>query len=160
MYHDLFNIYFVLIALGTKLVADLNVGTESSFPHGLTLLNVNGKFQLYFWATTVAAGIEPYRMEVQYLSSIHEANNTVENIFSISPNPAQNEVLISFYEKENFAATQWQLSNLNGQIFQKGAISDSQNVQINLSDLSAGLYFIAVQDRNGKQSVEKVMIQR
>jgi trimeric autotransporter adhesin len=81
-------------------------------------------------------------------------NNNVQ----ISPNPAQNEMLIDVKSSDD-VAKDWtfNISNSNGQIVKSGMIS-SKSQRLNCVDLPNGFYILRVQTAHW-QSIKKVAIQ-
>ena len=78
---------------------------------------------------------------------------TMENAFSVYPNPAQN---VLFVETQCFASqptpTAYRITNLTGQTLLQGQIT-AENQQIDVESLPAGMYFISV----GGQTVKFVV---
>lgn len=73
--------------------------------------------------------------------------------FKLYPNPAQNEVIIQLPFEEN--AT-YQILNLIGETISAGEISGSK--KLNIEDLSSGIYFVRIINKNKFNSVKKLMI--
>ena len=88
-------------------------------------------------------------------------NNPKNPIFTLSPNPANNQVTLSFTTPIN-ANTKILLTDLSGKtvtIYNNPA--NSQSITINRNNLPKGLYFVQVQDANSNQvlGVSKVVFE-
>ncbi|MFK8103996.1 MAG: T9SS type A sorting domain-containing protein [Saprospiraceae bacterium] len=76
------------------------------------------------------------------------------NAIKIYPNPAQNRV---FVEMERSIAFQFRISNVQGQILQRGGSTTA----IALSSLPAGLYYLEIVEKETKERiVEKLIIEK
>ena len=83
-------------------------------------------------------------------------NNTFEvnNNFSVSPNPANDFVTIS--NADNISVTAISITDLNGRVVKQNSYSNVTNVQVNVSDLAAGVYMMCISSDRG--SVTKKII--
>ena len=87
---------------------------------------------------------------------IYQSINSLENYSKISifPNPAKDIIHINNTELSQY---QVDILNVNGELV-KSSKSNSQNTTIEVSDLSAGLYFILINDEKGNTTKRKVVI--
>lgn len=82
--------------------------------------------------------------------------NTPEEAVAVFPNPVSSMAIIAVATNDE-ADYSVQLSDIRGQIkFEKQYSKETPSVQLDLSELSEGVYFVTVQ-RNGKRVVNKVM---
>ena len=76
--------------------------------------------------------------------------------FSIIPNPAHNYVTIQISEQELTAVSVY---NLNGsQVIMQQMPAGVQNEQLDISSLSAGMYFVHVTTKDGQILTEKLLV--
>jgi len=87
-------------------------------------------------------------------SSIDEASNS--NSFTMYPNPSTDQVFTSYTGKE--AAVMF-ITNMLGSVVQSNNITIGTNV-INVSELSAGVYFVYVVSANSKSLKQKLIISK
>jgi hypothetical protein len=83
------------------------------------------------------------------LSNALSTNNFLESSFSLYPNPFQSNVFISFSKKlenTNFII----YSTLGQKVFEKKLLSSENNLELN--DLSSGIYFYQLQTKGQTQS--------
>ncbi len=87
-----------------------------------------------------------------------DASNTLSISYSISPNPAKENINITF-NKPFSKQTQLNIYNVFG-VLNKSAVipSNKNNLDISVSDLASGVYFISVQTKNGNTASQKVII--
>jgi hypothetical protein len=82
-------------------------------------------------------------------TTIHE--NNLDNTLVIFPNPTTSVINIS--DKQNqFQNSTIEIKNYLGQL----VFTTPFNSQINLSDLSAGMYFLTTEDKNNKRTIKIV----
>ncbi len=82
----------------------------------------------------------------------------VENRFIISPNPAQNKILVKLWEGAEL--DRWAIYNITGQMVKSGNIKSSETFTINgLKEFESGLYFLQLKDSSGKYGVQKFAIE-
>ncbi len=74
--------------------------------------------------------------------------------FSVSPNPAKDLITIS--NTENISVNSISITDLNGRIVKQNTYSNETNVQVNISDLSSGVYMMNITSAEG--SVTKKII--
>ena len=95
-------------------------------------------------------------------SSVGQRNNNkaVNLTVKISPNPAQNIIGVQLYGYAG--AVTIHLLNVDGKVLKKEKVSGSfvNHVQMNVADITNGIYFLAVIDEKGKRQTEKVIIHR
>lgn len=68
-------------------------------------------------------------------------------VFSVTPNPARNKVVISNIEKENVV-----LYNLLGKILAVPQIKSHNSCQLDLKDIPSGIYMISIKGASGNRS--------
>jgi hypothetical protein len=84
-------------------------------------------------------------------------NATFDNAitsFSVSPNPANDFITIS--NSENVLVNAISITDLNGRVVKQNSFTDVTNVQVNISDLSSGVYMMNITTDKG--SVTKKII--
>jgi hypothetical protein len=87
------------------------------------------------------------------LVGVDDKNPLDEDVI-IYPNPTTNTVNLNMDSK--FFNGTWQLTDLTGQILLKGEISNNENFQLDISNLTPATYFLRIS--NGKEyKVEKVV---
>ena len=74
--------------------------------------------------------------------------------FSVFPNPANDFVTIS--NSENISVNSISITDLNGRVVKQNTYSNGTNVQVNISDLSSGVYMMNITSDKG--SVTKKII--
>lgn len=82
----------------------------------------------------------------------------VDYLFRVSPNPANNEVLLQFNEVLD-GAVEWQLYDMLGRV-QAGSrqVSSLETARVSVAELPAGMYWVLV--RNGRQiDAKKLVVQ-
>lgn len=92
---------------------------------------------------------------------VHEANNGVNNVVAY-PNPSANSTTIDVNLKENAKMDIAILDNM-GQVIYTTRIDGNQGsnkIDVNLSNLSSGIYFYQVKVENSKPVTKKMMIQK
>lgn len=82
-----------------------------------------------------------------------ESNEMVSNQFSVFPNPASNVINIG---NENAAITNVSLADLNGRTVKQFELDKVSSTQLNISDLSSGMYMMTIQSTQG-ETVKKIM---
>lgn len=74
--------------------------------------------------------------------------------FSTYPNPANNIVTIS--NTDNILLTNVVITDINGRNVKEVKVNNASETEINISDLTAGIYFMNIQTDNGK-AVKKII---
>lgn len=74
--------------------------------------------------------------------------------FSVSPNPANDFITVS--NSENIFVNAISITDLNGRVVKQNSFSNLSNVQVNVSDLSSGVYMLNISSDKG--SVTKKII--
>ena len=77
------------------------------------------------------------------------------NFISVFPNPASKFLNIQFPEPKSGRI---QISNLQGKIIERQNISDKNNVEILVANLSSGIYFFSFMDEKSNKIVNKKFI--
>ena len=70
-----------------------------------------------------------------------------ENAFAVYPNPASNVINVS---NENYKITSVSISDLNGRIVKQSAFDNLSKVELNVSDLSSGVYMMNIKSAQGE----------
>ena len=86
--------------------------------------------------------------------SLLSTDNFLKDAFSVSPNPANSIVKISNTQDINVSAIS--ITDLNGRVVKNASYENVSNVEVNISDLTAGVYMINVKTDSG--SVNKKII--
>jgi hypothetical protein len=84
----------------------------------------------------------------------HEEFTNAEGL-SVFPNPTDRFVQLSMNNSESF---DYQLVNLNGAVILTGS-SEYSKAQLDLNDLSKGIYFLELTSEKGERYSQKVMLQ-
>ncbi|MES2543397.1 MAG: T9SS type A sorting domain-containing protein [Bacteroidota bacterium] len=74
-------------------------------------------------------------------------NTLPESKFAVSPNPANNVIKIT--NTENINVTAIAVSDLNGRVVKQQSFNDASNIQVNVSDLSTGMYLMKITSDKG-----------
>jgi hypothetical protein len=88
-----------------------------------------------------------YTLEITRLQGL-DVQSFEENLISIYPNPAQNQITI----QSNIKMDSYLIFNAVGKIVMNG---DFTNTAINIESLNAGIYFIALRDEDNNQTYHK-----
>ena len=88
-----------------------------------------------------------YTLEITRLQGL-DVQSIEENLISIYPNPAQNQITI----QSNIKMDSYLIFNALGKIVMNG---DFTNTAINIESLNAGIYFIALRDEDNNQTYHK-----
>lgn len=103
--------------------------------------------------------IPVYRYDATYrsfTSGLDDLNKN-RNFFSISPNPANNQIRIDL-EKNSLNPAEMTIMDLTGKIVRKETLKTQQS-RIDLSNLENGLYFLHIMGNN-RFDTEKLIIQK
>lgn len=94
---------------------------------------------------TIPVGFSPevIRMYYNQVTGIFETNPERVAVFSVFPNPAKNQFTIRLKEAVK-AGSSVSIMNLNGQVVKKELINQ-MSTQLNVSELSSGIYFVTLQ---------------
>lgn len=106
-------------------------------PYGGTKIELNGITKRLRWKLSIPE------------------NSNKETTFKIYPNPIQSGSII--HTENNFGATQFSISNIEGKLIQKGKLMSSNEIQ--LAQLSAGIYLLEISNAEGKKARQKMSIQ-
>ncbi len=79
------------------------------------------------------------------------------NLFSIYPNPAQNELFIT--SKNSSVNLKIKIYNLEGKLLSTKDIAFEKQVSIDVSNLTSGIYFLNIEDENGNTTIKKFIKQ-
>jgi ELWxxDGT repeat protein len=140
---------------GTKMVADLVVGSGSGYPRNTAFTKLNGKPTLLFFATIDANGTEPYKMEIPLVTPTQD-NITTTSLFTMFPNPSTGNfhILVQDNSSTHFV----EISDLQGRVMYQKAFDSNSPITINEA-FAKGLYLVKVRDENNVFQVRKLVIQ-
>lgn len=133
---------------GTVCAGEIEAGATGSFPQNLNLKCQN----LYFTASTSAEGLELWALNTGWIVGDEEL--VEEETLLIYPNPSNGEFVIDFgrtIENGNL-----QILDVNMKTVHSESVSELNKISIT-SDLSAGTYFVMINDGTSN-TVEKVQI--
>ena len=82
------------------------------------------------------------------------AFNLVASNFSVSPNPASDFITVS--NSDNILVSGISITDLNGRVVKQNSYENVSNIQVNVSDLSSGVYMMNIKSEKG--SVTKKII--
>jgi subtilisin-like proprotein convertase family protein len=100
-----------------------------------------------------------FEIEIDPSVVVSTENLTDVNSFTVFPNPAQDRLNIQFKQAVN-GRVDIQLTNVQGQLLQSQRFDNAlEQVQLNTSNLTDGIYFIYVKTESGT-ATQKVVIQR
>lgn len=138
---------------GTKMVADLSVGTGSGYPRNTAFTKLNGKPTLLFFATIDANGTEPYKMEIPLVTSAQE-QEVVGDLFTLFPNPTQG-VFHVITGSDNTGGL-LQLMDIQGRVIHQETLS---NAPITISEhLEKGVYLVKLSNSKQQYQVRKLVV--
>jgi hypothetical protein len=83
---------------------------------------------------------------IPYNTSIEETNNKASNAFVLYPNPTNGDITLNFNGQINTGIIT--IYNVNGQEVLNTQIKQSKSLILNASELTNGVYFIRVQNKN------------
>lgn len=154
-------------AAASSATATLTVGTTPLFadhtpvqtftvPGGAVFALLNGTWTapeagVYYFgfhhntATTTASA--SLVIDTINITSILSTNDVLAGAFGIYPNPASD--VVSVKNTKNIQINTISLTDLNGRIVLKNAANVAGDTQINVSDLSAGIYLMTVETAQG-----------
>lgn len=125
--------------------------------------NSNTLIKYSYDHTNPFPGLNYYRLKQTDLDGKFEYSNIIKvsfeqkNGFSIHPNPAKNELFLSF---RNILSEEIQLVILNSignEIWTENIINDGKSITINLEKFPAGLFFIRA-NASGQSFFQKVLV--
>ena len=82
-------------------------------------------------------------------------NIDINNEIKIIPNPANKSCTVK-YDSTN--GDQLNLINFNGQIVKTINIENNNEINLSLSNIDKGLYFIQINRRNGESIVSRIVV--
>lgn len=95
--------------------------------------------------------IPPGDCENPFTIGINE-NEQHTNEILISPNPADNQISVSW---NNFESTILSVYNILGELFISKDVNQITNITINISELTPGVYFIYLKNKKGLSEVNR-----
>lgn len=152
---------------GTVMVQDIYSGEEGSIPSNGAVLG--NKF--IFGALSNFNGVEvlAYTLPAGTYSAIASNDRTEEEaqqapvsaqsqIFKVYPNPANEVAYLEFFEKPA-GEIQVNILDISGKMVAQHTATDTDNVEINVADLPAGVYLIQASNAKWQES-RKLVVQR
>jgi hypothetical protein len=138
---------------GSGLNADCGVDDGfGNFNRGLDLTNaptgVDTVVGPYVFNSCEISGTEVTSVEDRFSETVN---------LTVAPNPVVSSFTVSF---ENASRSQFNISlmNLNGQTVMQRSAVNSNEVTFDRGDLSAGVYFLRLQNQEGRQVTKKVVL--
>ena len=89
-----------------------------------------------------------------FVVSVNNIDNAPEIL--VYPNPATDHLWIQFATIGKYFTA---LFNSNGQLVKQYISSSGNKIELNLSDLKSGIYFLSI-DHEGKHDIKKIMIKK
>ncbi|MBW2937578.1 T9SS type A sorting domain-containing protein [Aureisphaera sp. CAU 1614] len=86
-------------------------------------------------------------------SGIFSINNPIKNEFIIHPNPIKDIILI----ESNFQILEVEIYNLHGVLLYNRSLDISEEININISSLTEGIYFIKAIDNENNSTIKKII---
>lgn len=124
-------------------------GTTSSDQNPVHTYSGQGWYNVCLTITAADSCVATYCNSV-YVDCLAGLSEESFSEYTISPNPAANELNINF--SESIEAV-YQIIGLNGAIYKTGELSNHKN-RIDVSDLTSGFYILQLEN-NGKYAVSK-----
>lgn len=119
------------------------------------LLNEGDKYN--YNASNCASFYKMTRKGLCGITSIEESNNTV---FTIKNNPVEEQNLYILTPTDlHGTLVNYNVINVQGKVIGKGTITVSSEMEISMSNATPGMYFVLLDDFNGKNYSVKVMKQ-
>ncbi|MES2543396.1 MAG: T9SS type A sorting domain-containing protein [Bacteroidota bacterium] len=118
---------------------------------------VDGVYYFSFWNKTGpnATGTHALIIDAFTVSeALLGTKDFISSKFSVSPNPANNVIKVS--NSENINVTAIAVTDLNGRVVKQQSYTDASNIQINVSDLSTGMYLMKITSDKGT-AVKKII---
>lgn len=135
------------------------IGYYDTHPENTVYNGYYGNWGNYPWlpSGTIIAGDMQNGLQLLRLTSVGMHAPAAQLPAVISPNPASQQAVIRLQT----AATDWsyQLLNPAGQVLRTAALEQATEVSVPLAELPAGLYFVKIQDKNGRSAVRKLVVE-
>ena len=125
----------------TQMIEDINVGEDDSNPTQLTSAETN----IFFFAQEPNSGRELYVYSPLDVSSDQLSILDIE--LSVSPNPASDRIRVGLNNYENLK-TKYYIISGDGSIIKSGSLL-SNEMTLDISNLSGGIYYLSLQGYNG-----------
>jgi hypothetical protein len=112
---------------------------------------------IYYFAfndLSAPAAAATLRIDTISFSSVLSNDSFTSNKFSVSPNPTSDFVNIS--SSENIGVNGITVVDLNGRTVKELSYNNLSNIEVNLSDLSAGMYLMTIKSEQGV-ATKKIM---
>ena len=137
-----------------------NYSTTGSFIICLTVADGSGCTNTYCDSLTVdSTGMITYRstnvgftinvVSPAQLSTVSIDDNISSLISNIYPNPSKDRIVVTYPSKSD--ATNYSILSISSQLMSTGKIS-GEKTEINISDLSPGIYFLEVRNGDGEKT--------
>jgi len=149
------NVYVNNVVVKTITVSTVNVVMNS----GIITVNVSGPFTLKFAQANSTSGqvaIDNIEWTSYTLPSAmpKDINNSEENTFNIFPNPATDAITIN---TNSSGTNQYTIVDVFGKTIERGNLESE--IQINVSALIRGMYFVKIKDDKGKTHIMRFLKQ-
>lgn len=160
----------LLSSTGTQLAISQNSGTTnetiirnttSAASYFVRVYGYNGAFNATTcYSLRVSVGSTTFRMTADG-NLVEESNSLPVNQFTLFPNPAQNQVNIT-YNAEESAAMNLNIIDMVGKVIYTQPLSVTpgfNKFNVDVADFSKGIYFVAITNGNDRQ-IKKLIIER
>ncbi len=139
-------------ANGAEFTASRDQTNELAQPNVSNFIYVNDANPAWGWVTQLAA----VRMNIQMYSGLIEGNTTANN-FNVFPNPNRGSFKIQLDEKDEF--NKIEIRNALGALLMQKLIKGSEKqIQLDLGDQEAGIYFVSLIGASGRNT-QKIVVQ-
>ncbi len=140
-------------AAGTRIVADIRPGIQSSAPSSLVLLNNK---TLLFLAQTNETGRELWKYTFTPTTPSQDLN-VAQDLLQFYPNPAPKGAFQLRSLRPELGTGTWSISDLQGRVLQQEVLKAGESRSIELPKLTRGVYFLRFLQGNFIQT-EKLLI--
>lgn len=100
------------------------------------------------------ANVQALIVDTFSVSQVLSTSEFIASKFSVSPNPANDFITVS--NSENIIVNRISITDLNGRVVKQNSYENVSNIQVNVSDLSSGVYMMNITSDKG--SVTKKII--
>lgn len=135
---------------GTHILLDVFSGTNGSYPDWLFVFDES----LYFRATDGTYDTEWWKL-TDITTSVMTSNLSAS--VNLYPNPIQNILNVEFPESVTISTVE--VLNQMSQVMKEFKLNTSGTLNLDLSDLKAGLYILKITDAEGNVITKKVVMQ-
>ena len=93
------------------------------------------------------AAVATLRIDTVAFTSVLSTSEFISNKFSISPNPTNS--LLNINSSENIGVSAVSITDLNGRVIRNIDFNGVSDIQLNVSDLSSGMYMLNIKSEQG-----------